>query len=801
MWGRRQETGDRRQETGDRRQETGDRRQEAVRSWIVLALLLWSCPSFGERATGTISGFVYDGTTGEGLIAANVFLEGRYIGASSNVSGYYSIPRVPPGEYRLICQYIGYRTFAEVVRIEPDTPLKVDIVLEPTTIEAQEIRVVADSVRTIVKLYRKPISKIYFRPRQIESVPKVVEADLLRSLQTMPGILPISDFSSELYVRGGTPDQNLYLIDGADVYNPEHFFGLFSTFNTDAIKNVELSKGGFGAEYGGRLSSVLNVTNLDGNRREFEGKLNVSLLSARTTVQMPIGTLGALSGSLRRTYFDQTVAKALDDIPNYYFYDGHLKAYLDLTSSNKVTVSTYVGRDNLNYELEGGSEELDYAWGNTTGSLRWTHVFSPILFGNFWITASSFDSDMSFENFSEDNDIKDVTVKGDLEYYYAQNLNAEWGVEYKDITGEFGQEFPGGTVDVRRTPRHFATYLQAGWHPSPLVEFRVGLRYNDLRCMKRYWSLSPRFSAKYRLTETMNLKSAAGTYNQYLFRIPRTFIADIWTSSDAYYEGARSHHYILGFQKELPNDVEFEVETYYKDYDNLYSFSYFFYTDLKPGRYTAQGEPVYDDTRGLFDRGEGYSYGLEFLLRRDVEPVSGWISYSLGRTENEIEGINQGKSFVPRHDRTSTLNIVGTIDLRNTARLLKGEGLRTDRTTWKVGIGLVYATGQPITTTSSVYVTQPLPDQDFYDGYNLYPTERNSFRLPGYLRFDLSLTMEKRYRSWTLSPYLQIYNLGNRKNVWFIEYEDRLEEDRIVQEIDTFSMIPILPTIGVTMTF
>ncbi|OGC09806.1 hypothetical protein A2V82_02840 [candidate division KSB1 bacterium RBG_16_48_16] len=676
--------------------------------------------------------------------------------------------------------------------------------LEQETIETREIVISADSVRTAQRLYNKPISDILLDPRQINQVPQFVETDLLRSLQTLPGILPISDFSSELYVRGGTPDQNLYLIDGADVYNPEHFFGLFSTFNTDAIKNVEMSKGGFGAEYGGRLSSILNVTNLDGNRNGFEGKASISLLSAKTTLQMPLGKKGSLSGSIRRTYFDKTLAKAVDDIPDYYFWDGHLKAFFDLDDRNKLTVSSYSGRDDLDYTFDTNSDdvmEIDYDWGNNTASLQWTHIFSPVLFGNFWLTGSTFRSDFSFEIINEQNKINDLTLKGDLEYFYSKQWSAKFGFEMKNLEGLLKQDFPGGHVDVSHTAQHIIGYAQGQWRPSPLVEIQAGLRYDNFRAAKVYQNLAPRASVKYRLTDTANLKAAAGIYHQYLYRIPRTFFVDIWTSADEYYAGSTAVHYILGFQKEIARNYEFEIETYYKDYTNIYAYSYFFWVDIQPVGYNQKGEPVYGDSRGLFDRGTGTSMGIELLFRKDTGLATGWLSYSLGRTRYRIDGVNHNQEFPPRHDRASTINVVGKLDVRNAFRLLRGHQMKSDRTTWGLGFGLVYASGQPITTTSSIYFTQPLPDQLYDDGLNLYPTQRNNFRLPAYARFDLSLTMEKKYKHWTLSPYLQVFNLGNRKNVWFIQYEREIEGNTLKQEIDTITMLPILPTIGVNINF
>ena len=246
-----------------------------LKTWFILRLalclgLLAGLAAAQSRAVGSLSGFVHDRSDGEALIGATVLLRRTQIGGLSNTSGYYVIPDIPAGDYLLECSYIGYETYSQSVRIEANRDLKIEIRLAVEAIMAKEMVVRADSMRTSQMLFEKPISGVRLSSRQIRAIPQVAEADLLRSLQTLPGIQSLSDFSSALYVRGGTPDQNLYMVDGSDVYNPEHTFSIFSTFNTDAIKQVELSKGGYGAEYGGRLSSVLDVTNLDGNREQFE---------------------------------------------------------------------------------------------------------------------------------------------------------------------------------------------------------------------------------------------------------------------------------------------------------------------------------------------------------------------------------------------------------------------------------------------------------------------------------------------------------------------------------------------------
>ena len=770
----------------------------------VLAAVLALAPAAlvaDDAPPGSVSGFVRDAADGEALISASVFLKDELLGCVTNVSGYYVIPRLPAGTYTLASSYIGYEPFSRQISIAPGADLKMDITLEAEAVEMVATVVRADSMRTVERLFAKPISEIRLSHRQVSQVPQVAEADLLRSLQSLPGILPISDFSSALYVRGGTPDQNLYMVDGSDVYNPEHAFGIFSTFNTDAIKQVELSKGGYGAQYGGRLSSILDVTNLDGNREEFEGTASVSLLSAKTTMQMPLGQLGSLSGSVRRTYFDQTVGRKLDDIPAYYFYDTNVKAYLDLSDSDKLTLSGFGGRDFLDIVFNNEAEDEVGAhadWGNKTGSVRWTRVFSPGLFGNFWVTGSRFTSDFEVDdvNVEERNLVTDVTLKGNLEFHHSQHLVTRFGFEQKNMNVLFRQDFPAGRINLRTEPRHYALYGTGSWRPGPRWDVESGLRYDLFDGDKTFQNLDPRLSAKFRLTDTVNLKAAAGVYHQYLHRIPRFIVTDIWTTSNEYQDASRSRHLILGYQQEIKGNYQVEVEGFLKDYTNIYAFNHNFLTQLQETGFDDEGRPIWTNTLGLFNRGDGLSMGAEALLRKDTGAVTGWLGYSLARTRYEFDGINGERDFSPRHDRTSTVNVVANVDIRNALRKLRGEPKRRDRGRWTLGLNIVYASGQPITEPGSAYVAWLEPD-DPYDQIAYAPTRINGSRLPYYGRLDLSLTYTRRIGDWTVAPYLQAFNAGRRRNVWFIDYDYQ----NSIPEVDEQSMFPLVPTIGINVTF
>ncbi len=750
-----------------------------------------------QSPTASISGFIVDGSNGETLIGANVFLKPGYRGATSNSRGYYVIPRVEAGRYTIHVQYMGYQPYASEITIGEGETAQVNIQLVGEALETEEIVVVGDSLPRIEELYRRPVSKLELTGVEIAKIPQVAEADLLRSLQTLPGVVSVSDFSSALYVRGGSSDQNLYLIDGTDVYNPEHAFGLFSTFNTDAIKKVELSKGGFGAEYGGRLSSVLNVTNLDGNREEFEGSASLSLLSARTTLQMPIGRRGSISGSIRRTYFDKTIGAAIEDLPAYYFWDGNAKAHLELNRKNYLTLSAYGGRDVLGYtynEKATSPTGFDVTWGNTTGSARWTHVFSPQLFSNFWVTGSRFRS--SFRNTEpfdvfDKNRVSDVTVKGSLEYYASREWTLRFGFEQKFLRYAYTEEYPDRVVDIRRDPRQSTAYAQVNYKPDARWDIESGVRLDRWDAAKNYTNVDPRLTVRYRLTETINLKGAAGIYHQYLHRFERPFFVGIWSSSDENQKDSESKHLIVGIQQSFSNAIEVEIESYYKTYDRIHSLNPNVITAIEPERNDANGKAVYTQTRGLFLTGKGDSKGVEALIRKTAGPWTGWASVTWSTVGVRYDRVNDGRTFAPRHDRTMNINLVANADARNLLRSFRGESSQRDAGQWIVSAGFFFNSGQPITVPASKYVIRRSPDDVSWR--QDYPSQINRYRLPAYARLDVSVSYARRFTHWSFEPYLQVYNLGNRKNVWFLEYDG--------DKVKKVNMFPVLPTIGFNFKF
>jgi len=749
----------------------------------------------------TISGFVVDASSGETLIGANIYSDSLMLGSSSNNSGYYIITDVPAGKLNLKCAYLGYKTWEKSLNVKPNQKIILNIKLKTGMLKTAAIVVSADSIPLAEKMFNKKISEVRLSRGQLSAIPQVAEADLLRSLQTLPGIVPLSDFSSALYVRGGTPDQNLFLLDGTDVYNPEHAFGLFSTFNTEAIKQVDVSKGGFAANYGGRLSSVIDVINIDGNRKKFKGSFGLSLLSAKTTLQMPIGSIGSISGSLRRTYFDQTVGRAIKDIPNYYFYDGNLKAHFDLGPDNRLNISYYGGRDVLDYTFDTGgntSSNFKYNWGNNTGSVEWTHVFTPRLFANFWVTSSFFSSYLNFSDLDarEENRLTDLTFKGNLEYQFSNNLEIDFGLEDKTLNVKYNSIAPGREVYVRRAPKHIAAYLQTKWKPSARLEVQAGMRLNYFDFDTVFTHFSPRFSAKYKLNDKSTLKFATGRYRQYLHRIPRFLIADIWTTSGRDIHASAAEHYILGYQRELPAGIQLDVEAYYKQYHDIYSFDQNFLTRLKPTGYNSNDEPIFSIGGELLNRGDGHSGGFEVMLRKESGLITGWAGYSLSETMFKVDGINGDKPFAPRHDRRHALNVVANIKLDNLWRSFHNANAADDSSAWVMGLNFTYTSGQPFTEPGSAYYIGQSPGAPYGNVY-FAPTAINQVRLPYYARLDVSLTWRLRYKNWLLAPYLQIFNIGNRGNVWFATYDYKDGKPNPEEQY----MFPLLPTVGVNIRF
>ena len=728
-----------------------------------------------------ISGFVRDTANGESLPFASVYLKDQNWGGITNESGYYAIAGVPPGRYILVVSMIGYAVYREELVVADEDILR-DIRLGEEAIEVEDTVIEAD--REEVESFDISPSRTILQMRELKTAPAAIEADPIRTIQTLPGVATLSDFSVGLYVRGGTPDQNLILLDGTDVYNASHMFGLFSTFPADAAKSTELLRGGYPAKYGGRLSSVLNVITNEGNKQEVEVDGGLSLLASRMTVQGP-ALKGSWLISARRTHLDPLMAMARRALEakalGYNFYDLQGKTHQILSHSDQLTVAAYTGRDNLLYRFD--ELGFDLKWGNRTVSSKWTHVFDSNLFGNFLVTGSRFKAATNFDSedveLLEQNCLTDVSFKGDLNYFAGKNHAVELGFNIKrqSIDYEFGEK-DRIWFDIDVKALHNSFYVQDTWAMGPLLSLQPGLRFNHFD-NGGYTGASPRLAARYQLTDAIALKGALGRYHQYIFRLAREFqgmslLSNVWALADSTAEPSSSIHYIAGFETKVLG-LDLDAETYFKDYEGLYEINYDEQDSNKIG--------------DILRRGDGRAYGFDLLLRKRGGKQTGWLSFSTGVSERRIDNLNldsggNARHFKSKFDRNLSINLVHSWRFREK---------------WTLNSRGAYASGQPYTQIlGRGEISLPSGNTWTFNEQG----ELNAVRLPSYQRVDISIQRVFAFRTWEMRAYLQIVNVLNRKNIfnyfWDLEGDP---EDRKPNKRRDIPMLPILPSFGFDFNF
>lgn len=699
-------------------------------------------------------------------------VRGTKSGGVSDEKGYYLIRNVPPGEWAVVASYVGYSESGRQIAIEPGETTRCDFELKPTPIQMEGIEVSAERARFERDVI---VSTHTMRGSELGKAPLVGEKDLFRSLQLLPGVIASSDFSSQLYVRGGSPDQNLILLDGITVYNPSHLGGLFTTFNVDAVNSAELLSGGFPAKYGGRLSSVLDITCKDGNSKRFSGSSNISIVSAKTLLEGPLPR-GSWMVSGRRTYFDQLLKGTRFSFP-YYFYDGMGKVNLDLTDNSRIAVSGLLGEDVLDFTLEDQDVEfgdLDMRWGNRGLSARWRQLFSPGLYGECSGAWSQFRTTLSLETVRSgiwlNNAMGDYTLKGDFAYTGTSNHTSEFGFDAKSISFDFGVEIDTFTLlDDQERVRVLALYLQDKWEVSPVCMLQAGVRptYCDPGGQLRW---DPRMGLKYRLTPNAAVNASVGLYSQFLTTASTgeelISIFDIWLPAPEDQGPSSATHFILGLERWFSGDLRFTAESYYKKFARLYELA-------------DDGESEDSDLVD-FISGSGYAAGIDLLLKRSAGSLSGWIGYSLGLTKRTFEG----ETFCPRYDRRHNLNIVSGVGIP--------WGMRVDAT-WSLGTGLPYpgAIGRYLRTEYDFARDRWVTRWDYIE------SPRDYYRYPPYHRLDLGLVKGFGWKSLEGEAFFQIINVYDRENVFLYVWD--LEEDPPVRRAVT--MLPLLPSIGFNIRF
>ena len=757
----------------------------SIVAMVVMASLQnasWAQP----QLTSTLSGFVRDGSDGERLpnAAVAIAVENRELGALSNAEGYYAIPDIPAGTWVVTASYIGYTTQRDTLALAAGQALRWDIELERQALEMVEVVVEAEATATS-EVNQRP-SVVALQVTDVQQMAAMAEPDLLRSLQLLPGVQSASDFSSGLYVRGGGPDQTGILLDQMRLYNPSHAFGFFSTFNPDAIKDVTFYKGAYPAQYGGSLSAILDVQNRDGNRRNFSTSGGVSLISSRLMSEGPLGQ-GSWMVAGRRTYIDpvlRAVRRTTDELDGlgYWFYDVNAKVNTQLSPNDNLMLSAYRGNDHLDISLgisdSTNTDTLSFGFGNNWGNEaltgRWTHVFSPALFGRVIAQYSKYHSDITLNLFGTPiavrNRVRDVSIKGDLDYFAAANHTLRTGVGLTLFRFDYGVLFDQYENDQVVKPYLLSAYVQDNWQVTPLTEARLGLRgtyYGE----GGHLSLNPRFSLSRVLQEGWRVKLAGGSYRQYLQLVSSEGFSggDLWLPLDETVEPGRSYQAVAGLEWEPANSYRFSVETYYTDLANLVVLD------------EEQGENDEQETsEDIFKTGgTGYATGVELFAEKRRGRLSGWLGYTLGWTRRTFPDIDGGRTFPPKYDRRHDVSLTATY--------------RLARWTWTAN--LVYGTGQAYTPAAARYTLRDPASDRPVD--RLLAASRNTARLLPYHRLDVGMRRTFGLFSADVDFYLQIFNAYNRRNEWFIQYDpnDSTEQPIVVR------MLPIVPTFGFDFRF
>ncbi len=755
---------------------------------VVLALTVWQLAAGLALSAdfGAVNGFVRDATSGEPLNYANVYLEGTELGAATNHKGYYFIGSVPPAEYEVVASFVGYTSVRRKVQVQAGQTVSVNIELKPGAVELGEVKVTAERARFEREI---EVSVTRLETRQLALAPRVgSEQDLFRTVQLLPGVVTTSDFSNRLYIRGGSPDQNLILLDGISVYNPSHLFGLFSPFITDAVSDVTLLAGGFPAKYGGRLSSVLDVTTKEGNSRRYTGTGSVSMIAAQAQAEGPL-PLGQMTDSAsrrssflvagRRTYLPELLLAAFDVRGlGYYFYDAVAKVNHDFAADSRLTVSGLAAEDVLSFWDPDNRSSLDsrMRWGNRGVSARWNRVFTPVLYGEVMVACSNFYSrfDVSLgegQHAQLSTDLTDLTLKSDLTWYLADRHTLDLGLDAKYVGVRAGFSYDTLTVVPRDTLVPVAVYADEKWELVPERLFvKPGLRLAYESKGSRF-EPEPRIGIKYRPAENTAFSAAAGRFCQPMITLNSTDVVlsiyDVWLPVPRGRRLPSALHFVAGVEHWLARNVIAECEAYYKDYSDLLEVRY--------GSFFTRPESLLS--------ADGYSWGLDLSLRRTEGRINGWVNYSFMWTRRSI-----GKEvYHPHYDRRHSANVVV-----NLPAFVWGADLSAR---WTLGTGLPYA-GALGYYPQYVYIPQ---EHRTRREWKYIEGTRDAFRYPVYHRLDASLTRTWHKHWGEISLFFDVANLYNAANVliyyWDYEAEGQPPKRKQVE------MLPILPTLGVKARF
>ncbi|MFD2966311.1 TonB-dependent receptor [Sphingobacterium bambusae] len=765
-----------------------------MKIYLCILLTAMSLSAIAQRMT--LSGTVRDATTGETLIGAVVSQQGTSNGVPTNSYGFYSLS-VNQGKNTIVFSYVGYKTL--VKEIDFNGSVKHDVALEVDQSSLEEV-VVSASARN-KNITTPQMGSFKFSIEEIKNVPVLFgEKDLLKTIQLLPGVQSGGEGSANFFVRGGGGDQNLILLDEAIVYNASHLLGFFSTFNSDAVKDVQFYKGGIPSQYGGRISSVMDITMVDGNQKKLSAEGGLGLIASRLKLSGPLpNDRGSFMISGRRTYADLFLK--LSDDPdinqsNLFFYDLNAKLNVKINDRNRLLFSGYFGKDDL-----GFADRFGFNWGNSTATVRWNHILSDRLFSNTSFIYSTFNYNVGITGNNGDFDIASKignwNVKQDFSFYPSNRSTWRFGfnalrqtVSPASLDAQEGANVNSIEIE-KRNGLDISAYISHDWKPWDKLSIIYGLRFVDFMVLgpgtfysfdnagevlneraytgnsvlKHYFNLEPRISASYLLNSKSSIKGSYNRLAQNLHQLTNSTSAlptDQYVLSSLNIKPQLADQFSIGYFRNFnDNNYEFSVESYYKKMANQIDFKTG--ADLQANT-RLEAELLY---------GRGRSYGLEFFLRKSSGKLNGWVSYTLSKSERQFDGINNGTWFNARQDRTHDLSIVAMYRLADS---------------WTLGTNFIFNTGNAVTYPAGKYTIS--------NTTLFYYNERNANRFPNYHRLDISATYERlgnnnRYgSSWTFG----LYNAYNRRNAYLIDFRES-ELNPAITEAYKIALFGIIPSI------
>ncbi len=756
---------------------------------VSLLLFLFSLPTFllAQTQNVTISGYIKDADSGETFIGASVYIKELQTGATSNEYGFYSIT-IPPGVYNLEYSYVGFESVKKEVTLKDNTTITIE--MGGGAVELVEVVVTSEAEDKNVSNTEMSVNKLDIRT--ITKVPALLgEVDVIRSIQLLPGVSTVGEGATGFNVRGGGVDQNLVLLDEAPVYNSSHLFGFFSVFNPDAVKDVKLYKGGIPARYGGRLSSILDVRMKEGNSKRLAVSGGVGLIFSRLAVEAPIiKDKASFIIAARRSYIDVLAKPFLSGSladSRLNFYDLTLKTNYKINEKNRIYLSGYLGRDNF-----GFGDAAGFNWGNATTTFRWNHLFNDRLFSNFTAYYSNYDYKINFGNTAEnsfdwDANIVNYSLKADMSYYINTNNLLTFGgqgILYNFFPGNALGVSEGETSNFSLDQRNaieagvfveneqtintkwslhyglrlsYFNYLGSGTayefrdtEPGQIKELVSSEEFGRGESIQDYANLEPRASVKYQFNKSTSFKVSYNRMSQYIHLVSNSTAAtpvDVWTPSTNNIKPQMADQYAIGLFKNFKNNkFVTSAEIYYKDFENL--------VDYIDGANLFINELLEAELLNA----NGRAYGLELQVEKKKGKFTGWLSYTLAKTERQVDGINNDEWFDSRFDQRHNLSMTGFYELNK-------------RVTFSANF--VLNSGTPATFPTDRF------EQQGYLIPNVASGSRNNVRIPAYHRLDISTTIKskekegKRYSSeWVIGVY-NVYNRRNPFSIFFQQQEDR----------------------------